>query len=202
MPTYSWPLAGPTPPTPPTPASSEAYARQLKSLLPRGAAWVAEVGSWMWKVLLAISDELSRVDGRSVDLVNEADPRTAVETLSDWERAWGLPDAQVTEIPATTAGRQVAITQKVVRTGGQTPAYFIGVALACGYSVTVTEWTDYPVCRSGVARSGDRCWGVAGAFTWTMHVSPPAGTALTHAQLEAVIRKAAPAQTTVVFVYL
>ena len=201
MPTsYSWPLSSPSAGSPPPAPSADAYARQLRALLPSGALWLLDPDSEISKTLLALAAELSRVDGRGQDLLTEADPRTATEMLSDWEQALGLPDEMVTEIPATDAARRVAITQKLVRIGGQTPAYFVDLSAACGYTVTISEWADHPVLRSGF-RCGARCYGADWAFVWTVNVSSSSSDALTHSQFEAVIRAAAPAHTVVVFSY-
>lgn len=181
--------------------SPEAYARQLKALLPPGRLWKLEPDSWLSKVLLALSGELSRVDSRGDDLLAEADPRTANETISDWERVYGLPDTAISTIPSTLDERRVAVTQKVIAIGGQRTDYFVSLAAACGYTATVSDAYAATILRSGF-RSGARTVGAAWAFAWRMDVQPPTGAALSHAELEAVIRRAAPAHTTVIFNYL
>jgi uncharacterized protein YmfQ (DUF2313 family) len=187
-------------PVAPTPLD-EQYARQMKDLLPRGAAWLLAVGSSVSKVLLGIAQELVRIDGRGRDLVNEADPRTATETLAEWERALGLPDSCIISIPATTAERRVAITQKFIKRGGQTPAYFVALALACGYVATVYDTYGSTVLRSGFL-CGSPCVGIDWAFAFRLDVQPPAGPALSHPELECIIRRVAPAHTIVIFNYL
>ena len=59
--------------------SAAAYADQLKQLLPRGRLWLLEADAKLRALLLAIAEELARVDARGVDLINESDPRTADE---------------------------------------------------------------------------------------------------------------------------
>jgi uncharacterized protein YmfQ (DUF2313 family) len=180
---------------------ASAYARQLKALLPPGKLWNLAVDSVLSKVCLALGDEFARVDGRGADLIEESDPRTAYETLDDWERVLGLPDAAVTVIPTTPEARRLAITQKYIGVGGQSAAYYEQLAAACGYTVTVDDAFGSLVLRSGF-RSGARCYGTDWAFVWQVNVSPPAGDALTHEELEAIIRRVSPAHTTVIFVYL
>lgn len=181
--------------------SADSYARQLKQLMPRGALWLFEAASDLSALLLAIADELNRVDTRTADFLRESDPRTATETLPNWERVLGLPDEVITTIPATTAERRLAITQKFVALGGQDAPYYEALALACGYVVTITTGYSGTVLRSGF-RSGSRVYGNSWAFVWKVVVQPPVGTALTHAQLEASIERAAPAHTIVIFEYL
>lgn len=181
--------------------NADSYARQLKQLLPRGALWLLDVTSGISALLLAISDELARVDSRVSDFLRESDPRTATETLPDWERILALPDEVVTEIPATDAERRLAITQKDTALGGQDTPYYVAIAATCGYTVSIVQGYSGTVLRSGF-RSGSRVYGTVWAFVWKVVVQPPAGTALTHAQLEAAIRRASPAHTTVFFEYL
>ena len=149
--------------------SVDAYARQLAQLLPRGALWKLEPDSWLSKLLLAIAGELARIDDRSDDLVDEWDPRTALETLPEWERVVGITDPS-----AVTSERQAAVAAKLVARGGQTAAYFeelaaflgfvatvevtaphtwrMNVDLAASVSATVTSSTF----RAGASRAGDR----------------------------------------------
>lgn len=179
-----------------------AYVRQLKALLPRGLLFFREANSGLSKLLSGIADELARVDGRATDLIEEFDPRTATETLDDWERFLGLPDEDITSIPGTDEERRLAITAKLIRRGGQTPAYFIGLAAACGYTVTISDAVAGDVFRAGTARAGDLLYGITWVHTWVMTVAAPSGAALSHAELEAVIRRAAPSHSIVEFVYL
>lgn len=175
--------------------------RVLSQLLPRGAVWLLEAQSWITQTLLALSDELNRVQVRGLDLLAETDPQTATETLPDWERVLGLPDSAITSIPVTTAARRQAITQQLVRQGGQNAAFFVSLAGFCGYTVTVVDNYGATILRSGF-RSGSRCYGAAWAYVWRLDVQPPTGSALTHAELEAIIKRAAPAHTVVLFNYL
>lgn len=183
--------------------AAEAYARALKRLLPRGALWLMQPTSVLSKAMLGIADEIARVVARGVDLIEESDPRTATETLDEWEQAVGLPDHCIEEIPATDEERRLAITQKLIKRGGQTPALYIALALACGYTVTITENYGATVARAGAARAGDaRASAGADQYVWLVTVDPPAGAALSHDELECVIERAKPAHTEVIFEYL
>lgn len=181
--------------------TGDAWARVLARLLPSGAAWRPEAGSWLQRVLRAGADEFARFDDRTEALRAELDPRSATETIEDWERVLGLPDDAVTEIPVTLDARRRAVFQKQVAQGGQDAAYFIGVALACGYVVTIDAAYGPRVLRAGF-RAGARVYGVAWAFAWRIDVQPPAGSALPHADLERIIRRSGPAHTVVIFNYL
>jgi uncharacterized protein YmfQ (DUF2313 family) len=181
--------------------SAGAYARQLKALLPPGRLWLLENDSVLSEAMLALGGELQRVSERGIALIEESDPRTATETLADWERMLGLPDECVTAIPATPAARRLAITQKMIKQGGQTPAYYIALAAACGYTATIDETYGQLVLRSGFL-CGSRCYEEDWAHVWRMDISDTAPTALTNAELECIISRVAPAHTIVLFNYL
>jgi uncharacterized protein YmfQ (DUF2313 family) len=70
--------------------SVAAYARMLKALLPPSKIWKLDADGVLSAVALGSADELVRVDGRVRDLLEEADPRTTLELLPDFERVLGL----------------------------------------------------------------------------------------------------------------
>jgi uncharacterized protein YmfQ (DUF2313 family) len=175
-----------------------AYARQLKQLLPTGSLFTMEPDSWLSKLLLAIGDELARVDARGEKLLDEWDPRTAVETLEDWERVLGIAPPTT----ATTADRQVAIVAQYVARGGSTAAYFIEMAARLGFVATVTV-TAASTWRMDVDLA-------ASSAAYTLRVSEfragssRAGDRVANkdvAELESVINRAKPAHTLALFAY-
>lgn len=178
-----------------------AYARQLKRLLPSGRVWNLEAESNTSKLLLGLAEELVRVDVRGLALIEESDPRTANETLAEWERMLGLPDEDIIEIPSTVEARRQAIITKLLQTGGQSRAYYISLAAAAGYVVDIYDGYGDELFRVNRQRMGDRLYGVAWAHTWVVTVQPPLGSALTHDELERIIRRVAPAHTVVIFEY-
>lgn len=217
-------LGGDVPSAPtedPTPAESApisfevaSYARQLKHLLPPGAALDAPRDSLISKCLTAIADELARVDARGVTLIEEWDPTTTLELLEDWERILGLPDSCITEIPDSVADRRTAVLNKLVTRGGQSPQFYIDLCASLGLTVTITEFVT-SVCKSGRARSGDRCYGTDWAYTWLVNLPISAAAHNFHAgssagetlggignlDIECIIQRAAPAHTVVLFAY-
>lgn len=179
------------------------YARQLADLFPTGRAWSREADAQLTKVRIAIADELARVDDRGVDLIEESDPRTATETLADWERVLRIPDEQILTVPVANADRRVAITSKFTGIrGGQNVEFFERLCLSCGYVVTISRYQDQ-IFRAGRGRSGDRATGSLWGYVMLVTVNdPPAGPALTHAELEAVVRKHTHSHIRVVFEYV
>ncbi len=179
-----------------------AYTQQLKFLLPPGELWKLTGDAVTSATLGALAEELARVHGRGNTVIDESDPRTAEETLGQWEAMLGLPDEAIVEIPGTTAERQLAVTQKYISQGGQTPAYYIALAAACGYVVTINDAFGVDVTRAGTAVAGDFLTGLWAAHLWEVVVDPPSGDALSHAELEAIINRVKPAHTSVIFTYL
>ncbi len=179
---------------------AEAYARQLKQLLPRGILWNLDPGSWTSWLLTAIADEMARVDDRGEDLINEWDPRTALETLEDWERVLGLPDKCVA-VSTVVVERQAAVARQYVSRGGQTPAYYLELAAGLGFVATYDEPAAHTfrltvnmvasstsvvstVFRAGASRAGDRLMSRSVAV------------------LECVINRAKPAHAVALFLYV
>jgi uncharacterized protein YmfQ (DUF2313 family) len=116
------------------------YVDQLLSLMPPGDAWPRDTGTVLSATLQMPAGELARADGRGDDLVNEADPRTTGEMLTDWEDVAGLPDPCTGPLTSFTA-RRARLVQKLTSVGDQSRAYFIGIATSLGYvGATITEY--------------------------------------------------------------
>lgn len=174
---------------------ADAYARQLKQLLPPGRLWRLDTGSILSALFVALGQTLARVEARAVDLLAEWDPRTANETLPDWEHALGLPEDGQSLAPDVPS-REAAIVQKYLAQGGSNAAYFIGIAARLGFTVTVDE---------------------PAAHTWrlTVHAAPTTtepfriGSRIgdrisgrSNTELERVINRLKPAHTLCLFLYL
>lgn len=111
---FTWylPGGGSTPPPPPPPdaggTSGDAYARMMMALFPPGKIW-RWVASLLTTFIRGCADELARLDARTIDLLNEADPRTTDELLPEAERELALPsDGTNAERQARIVGRLVA----------------------------------------------------------------------------------------------
>lgn len=195
--------------------SAEMYQTQLLSLLPQGLIWSRDPDRGLSRIIGAMADGLARVDLRASQLLDEAFTDTTFELLPDWERNFGLPDSCSGD-PGSIFGRRLALSQKVVSRGGQTPAYFISIAETLGLGADIEEqfpWTCESSCEDPLNGDLDR-------FVWIMNVYlPEDATALTASVftcesscedpldaygmvgLECLIRRAAPAHTLVQFAY-
>lgn len=146
------------------------YQAQLQALLPPGAAWSRSPGTVLGGLLAAEAEEFARIDARAADLIGEADPALALELLGDWERNLGLPDACVPAEPSIRA-RQAMARQKLAARGGQSRAYFIGLAALLGFAVRIEETA--PFCAGDAA--GSEVLGEDWAVTWTVRVLDAGG---------------------------
>lgn len=191
---------------------SLAYLDLLKALLPVGAAFPRDDDTKMHDLLHGMADELARLDGRGVDLLREILPSTTVELLTDWERVAGLPDRCNGELEETLQGRRATLLSKLSSGGGQSPQYFIDVAAALGFEITITEFRPF---RAGWSSAGDPLTNGDWVFYWRVNapeetiVSFRAGLSRAgeplrswgNELLECKINTLKPAHTIVLFAY-
>lgn len=132
--------------------SGDDYAHAFLSLLPQGQAWPRHPESTLVQACTGLSDYWGYVDSRAADLLEtESDPRITIELLTDWERAWGLPDPCY-KAPQSIAERQRALVYKMTTLGGQSIQFMIDAAAYIGYEITITEYRPFMV---GIDRVGD-----------------------------------------------
>ncbi len=142
----------------------------LAQLLPQGSFWSAknDPDSVLRRVLVAIAEEAAKVQGATVDRVRESDPRTTSELLQDWEAELGLPDPCAPD-PISMAQRVAAVVAKYTAQGGQSAQFFIDLAAALGFQVTIEEHGQF---RAGEGVAGEEIAGADAAFAWTVHAPP------------------------------
>ncbi|AMK09659.1 YmfQ family protein [Pseudodesulfovibrio indicus] len=122
--------------------TAEQYRDQLMALAPRGAALPTDLDSVWCLLLLAMATELARADRRADDVLDELDPRTALELLSDWERVCGLP-GQCSQASETIQERREALLLVLTAQGGQSVAYYEEIAAALGVAAVVEEFHPF-----------------------------------------------------------
>jgi uncharacterized protein YmfQ (DUF2313 family) len=189
--------------------SADQYLSQLQALLPDGAAWTREAGAVLTRLLNAFADELARIDGRALSLIEEADPRTADELLADWERIAGLPDSCVSGTQ-TTAQRRAALVARLTTIGGQSIAYYIARAAGLGYTITINEFSQQTVESDVTSPMYGQPWN----FAWQVNSALNTVGYLTvadtvadplawwgNAALECSINRLKPAHTFALFAY-
>lgn len=193
--------------------STDDYLKALQALIPSGRAWTRDKNAVQTAVLRALARSFQRSDNDAQALLSGAFPKTATIMLTDWENTLGLPDdCSIGEVDAI-AKRQAAIVSKLISTGGQSKAYFIGIAKALGYNITIKE---YRQARAGLSVCGDRLNGDEWPFVWLVEAED---TTISYAvaglsycgdplrswgnrQLECRINALAPSYTLVKFGYI
>lgn len=188
------------------------YLHQLQGLLPPGPAWSKDDAAPLTSLLAALSVELARVDGQAWRIVEEADPRTTAELFLDWERVAGLPDACAEAFGGeqTMDQRRAALVGRLTTLGGATPEYFIGLAAAIGYAITITEFSAHTVNDDVNAEVLGEDWN----FAWQVNAALNTVSELTvdmtvddplaawgNALLECVLSRLKPAHTVALFSY-
>lgn len=192
-------------------ANEQQYLEQLIRLTPPGNAFPTDPDSNWVKLLGALAVTCARIDANAVLLSEEAFPDTTTILLPNWERVAGLPD-DCSQLGETYEVRRLNLIQKLSSRGGQSKAYFIEVATALGYSVTITEFKPF---RVGISRIGDPLCNEPWWFVWQVNSQlntiiwfragrSGAGEPLAswgNTRLECVMEKYSPAQTVVQFAY-
>lgn len=187
------------------------YRQLLYKLLPKGIAWNNDPGSNLYALIDAMAQEFSRADAMCETLIEEAFPNTTNQLLPEWERTVGLPD-KCSEIGESTTIRRLNVLAKLAARGGQSPQYFIDVAAALGYQITITEFN---VFRADISSAGDPVYDVDWEYAWQVNAPETtifyfeagvsvAGDPLAdwgNDRLECVITDLKPAHTHVIFAY-
>jgi uncharacterized protein YmfQ (DUF2313 family) len=133
--------------------SAQDFQGELQALLPPGDAWPRDPNSLLAQLLLAVGDGLAAVDASAEGLLDEADPRTTLYLLPDWERVAGLPDPCAGPAP-TIAARRAQLVARLTSEGGQSIAIITAYLAALGYTVTISEFYPFTVGVSGVGDPG------------------------------------------------
>lgn len=143
--------------------TTDDYRQALQALIPTGRAWPRDPDAVQFAVLRALAASFQRSDNDALSILNGAFPKTAIIMLTEWEKSLGLPDdCSIGEVD-TIAKRQSAIVSKLISTGGQSKSYFIGIAKALGYNITINE---YRQARAGLSVCGDGINGDDWPFVW------------------------------------
>lgn len=166
-------------------------------------------GGLLAAMLAGDGTALDAAHGGAIALREEFDPRTAAALFAEWETTVGLPDACV-GADQSTGQRRAALVAKWIGLGGQSPAYFVGVAAAMGYTITITEFDPHDVTMDvGVPIHGPLwrlAWQVNAALDTITHltvldtVSDPL-SAWGNAAMECMLTRLKPAHTHVIFSY-
>jgi len=184
--------------------------RALKALLPPGAVWPRDADSVQSQVFGALAPTYARLTARDGNLLTDAFPTTTLELLPEWEASVGLPDI-CTPLNPTTQQRVAAVAAKVLSLGGQSPAYYIAVAAALGFAVTITQFMPFCADMACELPDYDPLW----LFVWqvnapqitTFYFSADEASAddaletYDNTELSCRLAQIAPAHTTLLFAF-
>lgn len=148
-------------------------ADQIRLLLPP----VSYNGSapYLSAAIEAEANALNLADAKASMVYSTIFPDTG-EGLADWERLLGLPDSCLIGHAQTIGQRVQAVVSKVQGQMGQSKPFFIALAKAMGYDITITTFRP---ARAGIARAGNPLNG--GEWNYTWRVNAP-GVTTSHAR--------------------
>ncbi len=133
--------------------------------------------------------ELDAVQSSAEQILAEMLGDTADRTLADWERVLGLIAGD-----QSAAMRRLKIAAKINDVGRLDRAYFIQVAAAVGFTVTVTEFTPF-TCMTAIDQP---IYPAEIRFVWQINVLQPHAPEI---PLETIMNDLKPAHTAVIFRY-
>lgn len=132
--------------------SGDDFTQAFLRDLPQGQAWPRDRDGTLARIVDGLCQYWGFVDSRAADLLErESDPRTTIEILEEWERAWGLPDPCFPSA-TTISERQRMLVMIMTWIGGQSRAYFKSVAEWLGYTIEIKEFAPF-MC--GISQVGD-----------------------------------------------
>jgi uncharacterized protein YmfQ (DUF2313 family) len=185
------------------------YLAALQDHMPRGAIWPRDADAVQTQVLGAVAYSYLRSGARAVGLLSDAFPVAPVELLPEWEASLGLPDPCAGIAPSLQA-RQQAVAARFVATGGQNAAYFVAVAAALGYQITITQFAPSRFGQAFGMLFGGSAW----AYTWQVNAPEYSVQPLQfggdfgdyfsqwgNTVLQCELQRLAPAHTTLIFNY-
>jgi len=187
------------------------YAVAMKSLLPQGRVWQINEGSSQAAVIDGLALTTQRSDSAAISLIQGAFPATADQLISEWNQTLGIIDPCF-GAPTSSFTNQQQIVAKLSATGGQSPQYFIDLALSLGYVIKITQYTYHSVMKPVTAALSSKDWAltwqvdfaVANSYTASVEqsVGSPIGSGGYPANMQAVIcilNKYKPAHTNLIF---
>lgn len=133
------------------------YRNALQALMPVGQAWSLDPDSGLGLLLAGVGEEFARIDQRAEDLLDESHPSQAFELFAEWEQMYGLPDSCASNDPSFAA-RRFDLVQRYRQLGGQSRQFFIEMAAALGYTITITEYQERTFGADFGTDYGDQDW--------------------------------------------
>ncbi|WP_345719222.1 YmfQ family protein, partial [Brenneria nigrifluens] len=147
---------------------TDEYTSAIQSLFPVGRVWPRASDSVMTTLIRALAAAYRQNDADAVQLLVDAFPKTASALLPEWEATLGLPDDCACNASSDEALRRQAVVSKLIGSGGQSAAYFISLAEAMGYGISIKQ---YRQARAGLSVCGDALNGDRWPYVWEATVT-------------------------------
>lgn len=149
----------------PAPSYTDAdFLTAFQGLMPPGAVWPRDSDAVQTQVLSAFTPTYTRSAARAVNLLSDAFPVAPVELLPEWELTLGLPDPCAGVSP-TLQQRQQQVNARFIASGGQSVDYFVSIAAALGYTITITQFSPSRFGQPFGGTFGGTAW----AFAWQVN---------------------------------
>jgi uncharacterized protein YmfQ (DUF2313 family) len=172
------------------PYSADDYLGALQALLPRGAAWSRDAGATLTQVLRGLATNAADTNARANNLLVVAFPATVDDMLPEWNETLGLPGL-TGYTGSDLAQQQAQVVAALTDSGGQSAAYFIGLAQKLGIPIAINGYRPYRVND----HVNDPMYGQPWAHAWLVKVLTDAS----HDVLVVLFDLYKPAHTTVLF---
>lgn len=104
-----------------------------------------------------------RVQYKATQILNAVTPNQAGDMLVDWERVCGI----VTDLSLPFSVRVKTVLGVLNAVGGLSIPYFIRLAAAIGYEISISELTPF---RAGENRVGDELLTADSIFCWQVNI--------------------------------
>jgi uncharacterized protein YmfQ (DUF2313 family) len=149
----------------------------MVALLPEGLAWYKEIhldtGTDPWQpstalqtLLLGMCHEMAAVEDRETDLMNEKNPASTTELITDWERICGIPDDCTPNVAQTLEERREIVLAKVASRGGQDKQFYLDLCEDLGWPSL--EILEFPPMFVGAAHCAGPCQPFIWNFIWAV----------------------------------
>jgi uncharacterized protein YmfQ (DUF2313 family) len=114
--------------------------------------------------MLALAPTYTRSTAAAAQVLIDASPATTENLLVEWENSLGLPDPCTAANPSIEQ-RQAAVRAKWGARGALTTAYFVSMAAALGFAITITEFSPFAVDMGCDQPLYEPAW----AFVWQVN---------------------------------
>ena len=205
--------------------TAEILLPQVLACAPRGPAWgTDEAGDGkgaspeQLKVWRGISAGFAGLYGWAWEVALQAFPTSVSIAIDDWERELALPDP-CGNPPDGIDARRFAVRARLTAVGGASPGYFICLARAAGYEISIAEPTAFE-CSFSECNSAEETTSIDPETIWIVQPESyrqfefeagagggelgDGGSRLVAytdiTGLECLLRRAQPVHTTLVFI--